>query len=288
MKSGELQQATAPAPAPMISDSELDIAITTAKKYERDTRQCLTRIREQVFADEETARACWYIKPVGKQKNEETGKFEMMFAQGPSIRFAEIAVSAWGNMRTACGQDPHTGTQVIGKAVVHDLESNTMHQEEVRKSIVNKQGKQYDPSGVANAGLAAQSIAFRNCVMRVIGSGRLKAIADDVEALLKGKMGKLDGVQMKAKIDNAIAYFASKQIDESGLCWLLGVTNRDAIAVPDLMQAGRIKTAIDEGSTDAAELLSDYYAEMQADKSANLDDPDGTTDPTGKVGAIEF
>ncbi len=284
MATGEL--ATAAQPVPAISD--IDVQITTAKTYKRDIKSCIARIREQIFADEETTRACWYSKPVGKKKDEQTGTWEMKFADGPSIRFAEIAAAAWGNLHSACRQEPYTGTQVIGKAVVWDLESNNRHEEEVRKSIVTKAGKQYSPSDIANAGLGAQSIALRNCVMRVIGRGQLKSIADDVESVVKQKLGKLDSTKIRQKIDNALSYFAEKQIDEKALCWLLGVESREVIKVSDLMQAGRIKTSLDEGSSDAAELLTDYYAELKADAASELDDPDAAMDKAVAADSTEF
>lgn len=43
----------------------------------------------------ETAR---YRRPVGKKKNEDTGRWEESYVEGPSIRFAEAAVRAMGNI----------------------------------------------------------------------------------------------------------------------------------------------------------------------------------------------
>src|SRR6185369_14649302 len=68
---------------------EIDIQIATAKRYPRSItafkRQCL----EMATLDEETAGSMYYVLPRAGKKIE-----------GPSVRLAEIAGSAWGNLRS--------------------------------------------------------------------------------------------------------------------------------------------------------------------------------------------
>ena len=65
-----------------------------------------------------------YKKPVGKKKNEETGRWEQSFAEGLSIRFAEDAVRAWKNVliSSVVVTDDEQRRVLCVKAV--DLESN--------------------------------------------------------------------------------------------------------------------------------------------------------------------
>jgi len=44
------------------------------------------------------AQVARYRRPVGKKKNEDTGRWEESFVEGPSIRFAESAIRAMGNI----------------------------------------------------------------------------------------------------------------------------------------------------------------------------------------------
>ena len=60
-----------------ITRGEIDCQISTAKKYPRS----LTLFKERALAmatmDQETAESCIYVRPVGKEKNEKSGKWEM-------------------------------------------------------------------------------------------------------------------------------------------------------------------------------------------------------------------
>ena len=71
------------------------------------------------------AAAAMYRKPVGQEKNEQTGQWETKIAEGLSIRFAEEAARAMRNLRMdsfALWDDPK---KKIVKFFVIDLESNT-------------------------------------------------------------------------------------------------------------------------------------------------------------------
>lgn len=71
------------------------------------------------FADE-----AWYSRPAGKEKNEKTGQWEMKYAEGFSIRFAEEAGRAMGNLMS----DSQIVVETAEERIVHvwamDLEQN--------------------------------------------------------------------------------------------------------------------------------------------------------------------
>src|ERR1700760_4459967 len=99
--------------------AEIDMQISTAKRYPRMLSKVKSDMLSFATLDEETAAACFYSLPRG-DKN----------IQGPSVRLAEIAVSCYGNLRAGSravqtvttGDSPH----VIVQAVCHDLERNTL------------------------------------------------------------------------------------------------------------------------------------------------------------------
>lgn len=71
------------------------------------------------FADE-----AWYSRPAGKEKNEKTNQWEMKYAEGFSIRFAEEAGRAMGNLMS----DSQIVVETAEERIVHvwamDLEQN--------------------------------------------------------------------------------------------------------------------------------------------------------------------
>jgi hypothetical protein len=65
-----------------------------------------------------------YRKPVGKKKNEETGKWEQAYAEGLSVRFAEEAARAWKNIRVSSAIVSDDDQRRILRVTAVDLESN--------------------------------------------------------------------------------------------------------------------------------------------------------------------
>ncbi len=117
-----------------------------AKRFPRDLDLARTRIladcRRPKFA--EKAR---YRKPQGRKKNEETGRWEQSFAEGPSIRFVEAAIRSMGNMvqesRTVY-DDPDRRKILV---IIRDLESNAAMSQEIviektveRRDVTNRDG----------------------------------------------------------------------------------------------------------------------------------------------------
>ncbi len=65
-----------------------------------------------------------YRKPVGKEKNEQTGEWEQKYAEGWSIRFAEAAMRHWTNLFCDAKSSYEDDSKRIVRMVVMDLESN--------------------------------------------------------------------------------------------------------------------------------------------------------------------
>lgn len=140
-----------------LTKAETDMQISTAKTYPRSIKRFLNEARDLCTLNEEVAGDCLYALP-------RSGKM----IEGPSARFAEIIVSAWGNIHAAArvvGQDDKF---VTAQSVVWDLEKNVRLAFEVRRRITDKYGKTYNDDMIGVTGSAAASIAYRNAVFKVI------------------------------------------------------------------------------------------------------------------------
>lgn len=153
-----------------VSRAEIDVAISTAKKYPRDIAKVKQSMLSFATLDVETAEACFYSLPRG-------GKT----IQGPSVRLAEIAVSCYGNLRAgsritsvvASGEAPH----VVVQAVAMDLEKNISISIEKRRRITKKKFKDaIDEDDINLAANACSAICFRDAVFKVIPLALIKPI----------------------------------------------------------------------------------------------------------------
>lgn len=136
---------------------EIDTAIATAKQYPRDIKQCMNDLVDYATMDTETAQACWYSLPRGNKNIE-----------GPSVRLAELAVMAFGNIRAGYRITEVDDKYVTAEGVAKDIQKNTEVMTQVKVRITDKHGKRYNDDMVQIAQLAAGSKAYRNAVFKIV------------------------------------------------------------------------------------------------------------------------
>lgn len=144
--------------------AQIDIQIATAKSYPRNIKRSLDNSIAIVTMDAQTAATCNYSLPRGGKS-----------ISGPSVHLATILAQNWGNLRAESKVVEISGTQITSQAVCFDLENNLAIKVEVKRSIMTKNGRMNDDM-ITVTGNAANSIAFRNAVLKVIP----KAVVDKV------------------------------------------------------------------------------------------------------------
>jgi len=84
-----------------------------------------------------------YARPVGREKNEQTGQWEQKFVEGLSIRFAEIAARCMGNLQPDVQTIYDSATDRIVRVTVTDYESNLTWSRDltIKKTVERKQLK---------------------------------------------------------------------------------------------------------------------------------------------------
>jgi hypothetical protein len=149
----------------MTTRAEIDTQISTAKQYPRSIKQFMSDAMAMVTLNEEVAQSCNYGLPRG-------GKI----ITGPSVRFAEIIYSAWGNARAGTRIIHEDGRFITAQGVCHDLQRNTMITKDVKRRITDKYGKTYNDDMVGVTGNAASSVALRNAILSVIPKAFLEPL----------------------------------------------------------------------------------------------------------------
>lgn len=200
-----------------IERAQIDMQISTARKYPRK----LSKVKDDMISfatlDEETASGCFYTLPRG-------GKV----IQGPSVRLAEIAISSYGNLRAgsrcisvqATGDNPH----VVVQSVCHDLEKNVAITIEKRRRITKKKTKSMpDEDDINLAVNACASIALRDAVFRVIPLALVKPVYEQAKLVAIGKATSLGEKrskiidrlkQMGATLPNILAVVEARTVED--------------------------------------------------------------------------
>lgn len=227
----------------IISAAEIDQAVATAKKFPRSIKAFLQEARELVTLTEKVAEDCIFAIPRGKERDA-SGKMVQKFIEGPSVRFAEILASAWGNAR--CGSRPmgEERGHITAQGVFHDLEKNVTTITEVRRRITGSQGQRFNEDMIGVTVNAACSIARRNAALQGIPKALWSVLYDEAKACAIG-----DAKTLVKKRTEMMAYFQKMQVAQETILEFLGLQGVEDIGLDELTLLRGIATAIKEGTT---------------------------------------
>jgi hypothetical protein len=184
-----------------ITKVELDTAIATAKAYPRDLKSFIAEAKSIIASSEKIAVSCMYVLK-RKQKNKETGKYEEVPIEGASVRLAEIAFSAYGNLKAATRIVSNDGKMIKVEAAIIDLQKNNTYSAEQARSILTNDGKTYGNDMQVLTANAASAIAFRNAIFKAIPKIFIDDLYEEAKKVLCGNPEKI-----KQRVDEVVAAF---------------------------------------------------------------------------------
>lgn len=203
-----------------ISRAEIDVSVSTARKFPRQLSVVKQSMMSFATMDQETAESCFYSLPRGGKN-----------IQGPSVRLAEIAVSCYGNLRVGSrvietvtdGPNPHVTVQ----AVAMDLEKNVSVSIEKRRRITKKKSKDtIDEDDITLAANAGAAIAFRDSVWKIVPLALVKPVFEaakktaigDIRTLTDRRARCLDTfAKMGISKERVLARLGKRSIEDIGL-----------------------------------------------------------------------
>lgn len=216
-----------------IERANIDIQISTARRYPRSLTVVKKRMLNLATLDEETAASCFY-------KLNRQGKS----IDGPSIRLAEIAASSFGNLRFGARVVANDGRMITAQGFCHDLETNVMSTIEVKRRITDKSGKTYSDDMQVVTGNAACAIAARNAIFKVVPFAFVKPVYLEARKAAVG-----DITTLAERRTNMLAKFAAMGVNEKRLCASLGKAGIEEIGLQELEELIGIYGAIRDGET---------------------------------------
>jgi hypothetical protein len=225
----------------VLNRSEIDIAIATAKRYPRSVIEAKRTAQTLATLDADVAATMFYVIPRGGKRIE-----------GPSVRLAEIMGHSWKNLRYGARTVEITTTHVVAQGVCFDLENNTQAAFEVRRRITDKQGRRYNEDMITVTAQAAQSIALRNAIFRIIPFSLVKSIYDAAKQCAVG-----EALTMTQRRTKALEWFAKVGVTEARILTFLERKAVEEIDIDDLVTLTGIRTAIADGETTTDSVFAD-------------------------------
>lgn len=245
-----------------IERASVDVQVSTAHRFPRSLEQFKKRAMDMVQQDLETAESCIYSRPVGKGDD---GK--QKYAEGASIRMAEIVAACYGNIRVGARIVEQTERYVKAEGVAHDLESNYAAKSEAMESTVKRNGQPYDERMRIVVAKAALSKALRDAVFRVVPKALCKSVYDAAQKVIAGQAKTLD--QRRKAVQQ---WLATIKVDDARTFAALGVNGWSEIGEQQLLTLTGLKTGIKDNELTVDEAFPHVGASASGAKPADVSD----------------
>jgi hypothetical protein len=291
-----------------ITRSEIESQLDAAHKYRRSIKRFLDDATTLVTFSQDIAASCIYSLPRGR---DESGNKKVI--TGPSVRLAEMVLSAYGNMHVGARVIGAEEKEVVSQGVAWDLEKNIRVTIEKRRRITDSKGRRYNDDMITVTGNAAASIALRDAIFRVIPRAYVNAVYEaarkvavgDATTLQEKRTKMLDGfMKLGVQKERVLARLERAGVEDISLTdieTLIGFANSikdgsttidDAFPQPEKIDAAQGKSAIDriveekkakpaaeatETVKEAGKSPEEAHASQQAQKPA---DPEATCTET--------
>src|SRR5262245_10558083 len=238
---GPLDALSEPVLAVDLARAELDTAITTAHRFPRRIDICVQRIEQMALYDEAAAGRCIYSLPRADKA-----------IIGPSIGFANVLATAWGNCRDGGRllRIDRAEKLVIAEGAFFDLESNRQTNLTATRRISTSKGLLYSDDMIAIAAQAAISVARRNAILNGVPRPLWWPIYERALIIVRGTVETLS-----ERRDKLIAAFAAYGITPERLAMALGVKERKDITIDHIVMLRGMYEALRDGSESAEDLF---------------------------------
>ena len=238
--SAEIVQTESSNPLMDLERASIDMQIATAHRFCRSMENFKKNALALVTLDEDTAASCLYRRPVGKDKNgNET------YAEGMSIRLAEIVAACYGNLRVGTRVIESTPRYVVVQGVAHDLESNYLSTAECKESTVKRNGQPYDERMRVVIEKAAAAKARRDAIFNVVPRASAKFLEVAAKNLLFGNASSI--TKWRTRI---AAWVKTLGIDGKRVWAALGIEGAADLKQPEIETLIGIQNALKSGETD--------------------------------------
>lgn len=220
-----------------IERSQLDVQMTRAAQRPRSIKRFENRAIQYATHNEEIAQSCFYaLKRGGK------------FIEGPSVRLAEIMLSAWGNAKCGARIISEDDKVVVAQGVAVDLETNTSISVEVTRRITDKHGNKYKDDMIIVTKNAACAIAYRNAALKMIPGAFAAKVMDQARRVAMG-----EGKPLSERRQRALRAFGEYDVTEKQILATLDCTSIDEVDDEDLATLIGLYNALKSGETTVEE-----------------------------------
>ena len=247
-----VQEVLPPNAVESMTRAEIDIQITTAHRFPRSMAAFKKRALDMACIDEETALSCIYSRPVGMKNGKQT------FAEGLSVRMAEIVGAAYGNLRVGATLIEQTERFVRARGFAHDLEANFAATSEVVEATVKRDGTPYDERMRVVIAKACLAKALRDATFKVVPRALCKPIESEARKIALG-----DAKTLETRRKGVFEWVGKLGIAAERVFAALGIEGEEDIGADELKILLGLHTAIKDGDVSVDEAFPRVVAKAK-------------------------
>jgi hypothetical protein len=265
-----------PSAVEALNKSEIESQIEVAKRYPRSMHHFKEAAVAIATLDEDTAAACIYRRPVGREGGQQK------FAEGMSIRMAEIVGACYGNLRVYATLLSQTERQVVARGMAIDLQNNFASSSEVVEVTVTQDGRPYSERQRAVIAKAAMAKARRDATFQVVPKALAKPIEQAVRKLLSG-----DQKSLEQRRQSVYAWIKTLGIDEKRVWDALGVGGVEDVGLKELEDLTGVRTAIKDNEVTIDEAFPRPESKESPKRKSESAEPAGNGDLPPQAAGVD-
>ena len=229
--------------------NDFNTQIDIAKRYPRDLERAIKNSIFVVSHDRELAESCHYsVSRAGSE------------IKGVSVHLALILAQNYQNLRCEAKVREIKDRTVVSEAVCFDLENNFAVKVEVHRSILKRDGGRFSDDMITVTGNAANSIALRNAILKVIPRGLTDKVSQSAkETILHFISGDKEFEKERRRyFDRMKTAFG---VSEKVILEYFGVNSIKDVTRENVLDLVSIGTALKDGDTTVKEIFGDITTE---------------------------
>lgn len=218
-----------------IERSRIDLQIAAARRNPRASIAVIEkRIRERATRRADVAELCYYSLP---RYDKEEGRNKLI--TGASIKLANIALGEWGNTLSGARTVGNDGKVIKAYGICWDLESNNQKFTEVQRRIIDKNGRPYSYDMQVQTAGAANSVAERNAILKVLGSDLYEPLVAECMKVVAGTAS-----DFTERRDKALKWFNLRGVKYDQILELVEKDAIDKLEAEDVAYLSGLANAI--------------------------------------------
>ena len=236
----------------LISPTEIDMQIKTAKTYPRVLADVKRDVIELATASQANAESCFYELPAA------TGRGKI---SGPSARMAEIISSCWMNSMSGSKIVEISRRFVKAQGFFFDLQKNTRNYVEVTRSIIKADGTRFPDHLINTTCMAAMSIAKRNATFQGVPMAYFIDIENRIKETALGNIKDLE----KSRREALDLFLREYEADKAEICKYLHIKSVEDIGMDELWSLKKLLTTLKENP----KAVDEIFKRKQAKESTS-------------------